>query len=150
MPLARQLRVLDLTGSRLDANLVAAFGQTDAVSGLETLVLNETELDDEMARRLSKVTTFRDLKRLSVAHNPRLGIDGIASILEAEFAPQLELLAIGSGWFDDDLVRQLGESQLSSTVPLSMKHSCVGLDKDTFKERFRNCSFGDDSSARHL
>ena len=47
-------------------------------------------MDDEMARRLSKVATFRDLRRLSVADNPRLGIKGIASILEAEFAPQLE------------------------------------------------------------
>jgi hypothetical protein len=145
MPLARQLRALDLTGSRLDANLLAAFGQTDAASGLESLVLNDIQMDDEMARCLSKVATFRDLKRLSVADNPRLGIEGIASILEAKFAPQLELLAVGSGWFDDDLVRQLAESQLSSTVHLSMKHSCVGLDKDTFKKRFPNCSFGDDS-----
>jgi hypothetical protein len=66
MPLARQLRVLDLTGSRLDANVLALFGDTDAVSGLETLVLPDTGMDDEMAQRLSEVATFRDLKRLSV------------------------------------------------------------------------------------
>ena len=150
MPLARQLRTLDLTRSRLDANMLAAFGQTDAASGLETVVLAETGMDDEMARRLSEVTTFRDLKRLSVADNPRLGIEGIASILEAEFAPQLELLAVGSGWFDDDLVRQLAESQLSSTIHLSMRHGFIGLDKEAFKRRFTNCSFGDDSIARHL
>lgn len=150
MPLARQLRVLDLTGSRLDANLLAAFGETDAASGLNTLVLADTGMDDEMARRLSKVGTFRDLKRLSVADNPRLGIEGIASILEAEFAPQLELLAVGSGWFDDYLVRQLAESQLSSTIHLSMKHSFVGLDKEAFKKRFPNCSVGDESMAHHL
>ena len=77
MPLRQQLRVLDLTGSRLDANLLATFGQTDAASGLQMLVLNDTDMDDEMARRLSKVATFRDVKRLSVADNPRLGIEGL-------------------------------------------------------------------------
>ena len=150
MPLARQLRVLVLTGSRLDANLLAAFGQTDASSGLKTLILADTRMDDEMARGLSKVATFRDLKRLSVADNPDLGIEGIASLLEAEFAPRLDVLAVGCGWFDDYLVRQLAESQLSSTIRLSMKHGFVGLDKEAFKKRFPNCSFGDDPIARHL
>lgn len=150
MPLARQLRVLDLTRSQLDASLLAVFGQTDAASGLKTLVLEDTGMDDEMARSLSKVTTFRDLKRLSVADNPGLGIDGIASLLEAEFAPQLDVMAIVCGWFDDHLVRELAESQLSSTIRLWMKHGFVGVDKEAFKKRFPNSSFGDDLIARHL
>ena len=79
-------------------------------------------MDDEMAQGSSQVTTLRDLKRLSVADNPDLGIEGIACLLEAEFAPRLEALAVGCGWFDDDLVGQLAESRLSSTVRLSMKH----------------------------
>jgi hypothetical protein len=90
MPLARQLHLLDLTGSRLDADVLAAFGQTDAASGLETLVLADTRMDDEMARCLSRVATFRDSKRLSVADNPDLGIEEIACLLEAEFALRLE------------------------------------------------------------
>lgn len=79
MSVSQQLRALDLTGSRLNMSVMAAFGETDAVSKLNSLVLNETELDDEMAQRLSKVSTFRGLKRLSVVDNPRLGINGIAS-----------------------------------------------------------------------
>jgi uncharacterized protein (TIGR02996 family) len=150
MSLARQLHVLDLTGSQLDANGLAAFGQTDAGSGLETLVLSDTRMDDEMARSLSKVATFRDLKRLSVADNPDLGIEGIVSLLEAEFAPRLEVLAVGCGWFDDYLVRDLAESQLSSTVRLSMGRGFAGLDKEEFTKRFPNCSFGDNRIARHL
>ena len=150
MPLARQLRVLDLTGSRLDANVLALFGETDAVSGVENLVLADTGMDDEMAKRLSEVATFRNLKRLSIDDNPRLGIEGIASILEAEFASHLELLAVGSGWPDDYRAQHLAESQLSSTIHLSMKHSFSGLDKDAFKRRFPNCSFGQDLIARHL
>jgi len=67
------------------------------------------------------------LKRLSVADNPDLGIEGIACLLEAEFAPRLEVLAVGCGWFDDYLVRQLAESQLSSTIRLSMKHGFIGF-----------------------
>ena len=150
MPLARQLHVLDLTGSRLNANVLAAFGQTDAASGLETLVLADTQMDDDMARCLSKVATFRDLKRLSVADNPDLGIEGIACLLEAQFAPRLEVLAVGCGWYDDYLIRQLAESQLSSTIRLSMEHGFVGLDKEGFRQRFPNCSFGVDPIARHL
>ena len=150
MPLARQLRVLDLTGSRLDANVLALFGDTDAVSRLETLVLSDTGMDDEMARRLSEVATFRDLKRLSVDDNAHLGIEGIASILQAEFAPRLELLAVGSGWPDDYRAQHLAESHLSSTIHLSMKHSFSGLDKEAFQRRFPNCSFGQDLIARYL
>jgi uncharacterized protein (TIGR02996 family) len=149
-PLARQLRVLDLTGSRLDADVLALFGETDAVSGLETLVLSDSGMDDEMAKRLSDVATFRNLKRLSIDDNPRLGIAGIAFILKAEFASHLELLAVGSGWPDDYRAQDLAESQLSSTVLLSMKHSFSKLDEEAFKRRFPNCSFGQDLIARHL
>jgi uncharacterized protein (TIGR02996 family) len=150
MSIAKQLRALDLTRSRLSVSVMAAFGETDAVSKLETLVLNETELDDEMAHCLSKVSTFRDLKRLSVVDNPRLGINGIASLLNAKFAPQLELLAVGSDWIGDDLIRLLAESQLSSTIHLWLKGSNLHFNNDTFKERFSNCSFGDNPIGRHL
>lgn len=129
---------------------MAAFGDTDAVSKLETLVLNEIELDDEMAQCLGKVSTFRDLKRLSVVDNPRLEINGFASLLNAKFAPQLELLAVGSDWIRDDLVQLLVESQLSSTINLWLKGHNLHVDNDTFKERFPNCSFGDNPIGRHL
>ena len=47
MSVSQQLRALDLTGSRLNMSVMAAFGETDAVSKLNSLVLNETELDDD-------------------------------------------------------------------------------------------------------
>jgi hypothetical protein len=150
MPLARQLYALDLTGSRLDANMLAALDQTDAASGLKTLVLKDTRMDDDMARSLSQVATLRDLQRLSVADNPDLGIDGIACLLEAEFAPRLELLAVGCGRFGDYLIRQLAESQLSSPVRLSIEHWSIGRHKDQLLKRFPNCSFGWNPIPRHL
>jgi uncharacterized protein (TIGR02996 family) len=143
MPLGRQLRLLDLYGSQLDPDGVAAFGNTDAVSGLETLLLADTQMDDEMARRLSKVATFRSLKRLSVADNPRIGIDGIAALLQAEFISRLEELAVGTGWFDDDVVWQLAQSRLSSAIRVSFQYGCAGIDMESFKKRFPNSSFYD-------
>jgi hypothetical protein len=101
-----------------------------------------------MARELSKVATFRDLKRLSVDDNPDLSVLGIAFLFEAEFAPRLDELATGCGWFHDYLVQDLAESQLSSTIPLSMKYGFVGLDREQFKKRFPNSSFRDGSMAR--
>jgi len=150
IPLIRQLRVLDLSTSRLDANVLAAFGKTDAASGLETLVLHDTDMDDEMARSLSKVTTFRELKHLSVADNPRLGVDGIASLLDAEYAARLERLVIGLRWFPDSLATRLIESRISSTVRLSVIHSSAGLDKYAFRKRFPNCSFDGNPVGRQL
>jgi uncharacterized protein (TIGR02996 family) len=110
MPVARGLRVLDLSGSKLTADVLGLFGQTDATSRLETLILNTTGMDDEMARRLSEVTTFRNLKRLSVAENRRLGTAGITAILQAEFAPRLEALQFADDWFDASQIKRLIES----------------------------------------
>ncbi len=143
MPLARQLRALDLSGSQLDANAPALFGETDACSGLETLVLDDTRMDDEMARRLSEVATFRQLKRLSLADNWRLGPVGIAAILQAEFAPRLEALGLGGDGFDDDLVQLLVESPLSATIHLSIRRGCEQSARETLVKRFPNWSWDD-------
>ncbi len=110
MPVARRLRVLDLSGSKLTADVIELFGQTDAVSGLEKLVLDSTGMDDEMARRLSKVTTFRNLKRLSVCGNRSLGSAGMWSILQSEFAPRLETLDLAYERLDASLIKWLLES----------------------------------------
>jgi hypothetical protein len=67
-------------------------------------------MDDDMARRLSEVTTFRNLKRLSVTHNRRLGTAGITAILQAPFAPRLEALRIDYDWLDTAQMRRLVES----------------------------------------
>lgn len=67
-------------------------------------------MNDEMTRRLSEVTTFRNLKRLSVANNRRLGTAGITAILQAEFAPRLEALRIDYDWLDASQIRRLVES----------------------------------------
>lgn len=110
MPVARGLRVLDLSGSKLTADVLGLFGQADAASGLETLVLNTTGMDDEMARRLSDATTFRNLRRLSVAHNRRVGTAGMTAILQAEFAPRLEALRFADDWLDAAQISRLIES----------------------------------------
>ncbi len=98
------------SGSKLTADVIGLFGQTDATSGLEKLVLDSTGMDDEMARRLSKVTTFRDLKRLSVSGNRSLGTAGIRSILQAEFAPRLEALELADARLDASRIKRLIES----------------------------------------
>ncbi|TVS18353.1 MAG: hypothetical protein EA424_11060 [Planctomycetaceae bacterium] len=115
-PVTRRLRVLDLSGSKLTAEVLGLFGQTDAAAGLETLVLDTTGMDDEMARRLGEVTTFRNLKRLSVAHNRRLGTAGITAILQAEFAPRLEALEFAYDRLDASRIKRLIESIASSTA----------------------------------
>lgn len=134
MPVARRLRVLDLSGSKLTADVLGLFGQTDATSGLETLVLNSTGMDDEMARRLSEVTTFRNLKRLSVSGNRSLGTAGITAILQAEFAPRLEALEFAHDRLDASRIKRLIESIVSADVtgsdrvhrPAISEHTCRG------------------------
>lgn len=150
MPVARQLWVLDLTGSQLSADVLGLFGQTDATAGLETLVLARTGMDDEMARRLSEVTTLRSRKRLSVADNHGLGPAGIAAIVRAEFAPRLETLCIDGKRLDDFLVQQLVESLLASTIHLSINHGYGGKYEETIVERFPNRVCDDDSIRRYL
>ncbi len=116
MPVARRLRLLDLSGSKLTADVLGLFGQTDAASGMETLVLDSTGMDDEMARRLGKVTTFRNLKRLSLSGNRSLGTAGITAILQAEFAPRLEALEFAYDRLDASRIKRLIESIVSSTA----------------------------------
>ncbi len=116
MPVARRLRELDLSRSKLTAEVLGLFGQTDAAAGLETLVLDTTGMDDEMARRLSEVTTFRNLKRLSVSDNRSLGTAGITAILQAEFAPRLEALEFAYERLDASRIKRLIESIASSTA----------------------------------
>jgi uncharacterized protein (TIGR02996 family) len=138
MPLARQLRVLDLSGSQLAADAPAWFGQTDAASALETLLLDNTGMDDEMARKFSEVATLHHLKRLSLAGNCRLGRAGIAAILQAEFAPRLESLRLDGDRFDESLVQQLVESPLSSTIRLCINWEHGHFARETIAQRFPN------------
>jgi hypothetical protein len=103
-------------------------------------------MDDEMACRLAQVTTFRNLKWLSLAYNIELGPEGLAAILQAEFAQRLEGLCIGYG-LDDQLIHCLAISRLSSNIHVSIVTACTNFDRESFAKRFPNATLCSDSAA---